>query len=65
MHAQAVTGSTAAPEASFTIVGRDAEAVARAGLQRFQQAIQNILDSPLDAACVAKWTQLRAVAARA
>ena len=65
MQAQAATGFTATPEASFTLVGREVEAMARTGLQRFEQSIQSILEAPLDTDRVLEWIRLRTMAAGA
>lgn len=61
MQAQAAA-HPATPEPGFSIVGPWAEAMAQTALDRFEQAIQSVLDSPLDAARVLEWTRLRAVA---
>ena len=50
MKAQAAQSFPAAPEAR-----------ARAALKRFEEAIQSVLEQPLDAASVAEWTTLRAL----
>lgn len=59
MKAQAAQALPAPPEANLTLVGPAAEARARAALKRFEETIQSILESPLDAAKVAEWTRLR------
>ena len=62
MQAQAVA-HPATPESGTSVVGAWAQAMAQNALDRFEQAIQSVLDSPLDADRVLEWTRLRAVAA--
>lgn len=61
MQARAATSYPATPEPSFVVVGPRAEARARARLQRFQEAIQSVLDTPLDATRVFEWTRHRSI----
>ena len=61
MPAQAAQALQATPEASLVLVGCDLPAL----LERFEHAIQSILESPLDAGRVQEWTSLRVGAATA
>ncbi|HYO60449.1 MAG TPA: hypothetical protein VEU29_00955 [Actinomycetota bacterium] len=61
MKAQAAAEVQATPEVTLALVGPAAEATAQAALNRFEAAIQSVLDAPLDAARVLEWTRLRAV----
>lgn len=61
MHGQAASALPATPEGTLVPVAPATQAKARAALKRFEDAIQSLLDSPLDAARVAEWTTLRAV----
>lgn len=61
MKAQAASELHATSEVKLSLVGPAAEARARAALQRFEIAIQSVLDAPLDAGRVVEWTRLRAV----
>lgn len=58
MQAQAAA-HPATPESGFSVVGPRLEAAARAALARFDDAIQSLLDNPLDATRVREWTRLR------
>lgn len=60
MEAQAAA-HPATPETTFSVVGQEAEARVQFSLKRFEEAIQSVLDTPLDAARVLEWTSLRAV----
>lgn len=51
----------ATPESSIVLVGSSAETRVRAALKRFEHAVQNVLDAPLDADQVLEWTTLRAL----
>lgn len=59
MTGQAASAHPATPEPMLTLVAPAAQAKAAAAMKRFEQAIQSILDAPLDAARVAEWTTLR------
>ena len=63
MHGQAASALPATPEGTLVLVAPAAQAKARAALKRFEDAIQGLLDSPLDAARVAEWTTLRTLKA--
>ena len=61
----AVTNSQAAAPAllatpALSLLGAAAEAAAQDALKLFQDSIQSLLDTPLDAARVLEWTTLRA-----
>lgn len=62
MKAQAAPALPATPQVSFAVVGPVAEARVQHGLRRFEEAIQSLLDAPLDAARVLEWTTLRSIA---
>jgi hypothetical protein len=62
MTTQAAPALPATPEVSLALVGPLAEALAQDGLRRFEEAIQRLLDAPLDAALVLEWTRLRSAA---
>ena len=62
MNGQAATALPATPEATLTLVGAAAQAKAAAALKRFEEAIQGLLETPLDEGRVAEWTTLRALA---
>lgn len=59
MDAQAAQVSPAPPAAPLTVVPPAAEARARAALRRFEEAIQSVLETPLEVGRVAEWTRLR------
>jgi hypothetical protein len=59
MNGQAASALPATPEGTLTLVAPAAEARAKAALERFEEAVQRLLDSPLDAARVLEWTTLR------
>jgi hypothetical protein len=61
MNAQAATVSPAAPATTLGLVGPLAEALLQLTRQRFDEAIQSVIDAPLDAAKVLEWTRLRAL----
>jgi hypothetical protein len=61
MNGQAASALPATPEASLTLVGPVAHTRARAALKRFEEAVQSLLDTPLDEARVREWTTLRAI----
>ena len=63
MNGQAASALPATPEPMLTLVSPAAQATARAALARFEQAIQSVLDAPLDAARVLEWTTLRTLEA--
>ena len=62
MDAQTAPALPATPEASLTVVGAAAEARAKTALERFERAVQSILDAPLDPQRVLEWTELRSLA---
>ena len=62
MNGQAASALPATPEASLTLVGPAAQAKAAVVLKRFEEAIQGLLETPLDESRVAEWTTLRALA---
>ena len=45
---------------ALALLGATAETAAQDALKLFQNSIQNLLDTPLDAARVLEWTSLRA-----
>lgn len=63
MNGQAAPAHPATPEASLALVVPAAQARAAAALKRFDEAIQALLDAPLDTARVLEWTTLRATTA--
>ncbi|MDQ3983102.1 MAG: hypothetical protein M3271_10530 [Actinomycetota bacterium] len=63
MKAQAAPALPATPSANLSLVGSAAEARALTALERFEEAIQSVLDTPLDPVRVFEWTRLRAVSA--
>jgi hypothetical protein len=62
MNGQAASALPATPETSLTLVGPAAQTKARAALKRFEEAVQSLLDTPLDEGRVQEWTTLRAIA---
>lgn len=60
MQAQA-TASPAAPATILALVGPTAEALVELARKRFEEAVQSLLDAPLDAAKVLEWTSFRAL----
>ncbi len=62
MQAEATAAAfPATPEADLVLVAPAARARAGSALARFEQAIQSVLDTPLDAGRVLEWTVLRAL----
>lgn len=61
MQAQAATASPATPETTLALVGSTAEALVELARTRFDEAIQSLLEAPLDAAKVLEWTSFRAL----
>ena len=49
----------ATPEVDLVLVAPEARARTAATMKRFEQAIQSLLDAPLDAARVLEWATLR------
>lgn len=62
MKAQAAPALPATPEVNLAVVGPVAEALVQDALRRFEEAIQSLLETPLDAARVLEWTRLRSIA---
>ncbi len=63
MKAHAASAPPATPAAKLSLAGPAAEARAQAALKRFEEAIQSVLDSPLDSQRVLEWTRLHALSA--
>ena len=61
MNGQAASALPATPEATLVLVSPAAQARAAAALKRFEEAIQGLLESPLDEGRVLEWTTLRAI----
>ena len=61
MNGQAASALPDTPEATLTLVAPAARARARAALKRFEEAVQSLLDTPLDEGRVVEWTTLRAI----
>ncbi len=63
MKAQAAPALSATPSANLDLARPAAEARALTALERFEEAIQSVLDTPLDPVRVFEWTRLRTLSA--
>lgn len=61
MNGQTAPALPATPETNLTLVGPVGEALVTLARKRFEEAVQSVLDAPLDVARVAEWTRLRAL----
>lgn len=61
MNGQAASALPATPATNLLLVGPLEEALVTLARKRFEDAVQALLDAPLDVARVAEWTKLRAL----